>query len=380
MAKTVASTLTTVLENPLVHQVMDRSQDVSKLIPQVKAYWGYDLFSRKPGPAVVDDEFKGTDLDLACFLFALVERNAVINLPVYKARRASSKTEGERVISASNRHGKIIGLTANREVFSFGIRVQDMNVVRTEKSGSETVGAPRNFMLVDVDGTWYDGWRCIEFSPSAKENDFLNDRKLWTGHTVIFKNFVHPNRWISFYGQYYFITKLLVERLELEAEHCAAEIKRLLAEGVKYPSVSEPKEYPKREKTGSEKKITVKAFEAEIDVPEFTGEFASAKNTPKALVEFTDRRRQLIYHDLPQLRFACRTVEYAFFKHGIENGVERLPAWVQDAKWERDFVQTGKKNKWNRLVLFQPEVGKFGVALRYRVKDKTERVAASSEE
>lgn len=39
----------------------------------------------------------------------------------------------------------------------------------------ESVGEPRNFMMVDVDGTWYEGWKTIELLPKAEENQFLHE-------------------------------------------------------------------------------------------------------------------------------------------------------------------------------------------------------------
>lgn len=360
--------------------------------------WSVDLYTRKPGPAVTEDgDFVGTDLDLACFMQALVDRQAVVNLPTYTGRRASQKREGERIISKENRHGTLTGLTANREVFSFGVRLIDHNVVqRDPTTGKETVGAPRNFMLVDVDGEWYDGWRCIEFSPSAKENSFLNDKKLWTDNKVVFKNFVHPNRWISFYGSYYFMTKVLIERLEEEAKFLKSEVDRLLKAGFTFPSGEGPKEWPHSEKVGAEKKIKVNAFEVEVDIPEFSGQYPPYPNSQAGLILASDRRKALVYGVTPRLRFATRSVELAFHKYGfmsttgvMENPtaadrdasqtgtiVEKMPAWIKDAAWERDYVLKGKRSKWNRLVLFQPAPGQQGVALRYRTWEKTETVAA----
>ena len=66
------------------------------------------MTSRKPGAAYIDENLVGTDLDLACFLFELAERNAVINIPQYKSMRAAKIKEGEALISKENRpgHGK----------------------------------------------------------------------------------------------------------------------------------------------------------------------------------------------------------------------------------------------------------------------------------
>jgi len=395
--KQIANTLKTLLDNPQIQMICDRTQDLNGLIQEVRDYWKLDLFTRKPGPALLSDgTFKGTDLDLATFVTALADRGAVINLPTYKGIRAATKREGERVIAKENRHGKVLGLWSNQDVFAFGIRVLDHNVVTSNPDGSESVGAPRNFTITNLKGEWYDGWQRIEFSPTAKENTFLQDKSLWTENQIVFKNFVHPNRWVSFYGQYYVITKILLDRLEEESKHLYTTIKALQEAGVKYPATGTgaKTEWPESQKVGEEEVVTVPAFQCEIDFPEFKGEYPRRGETVDSLVAMTDRRKSLIYHLMPELRFAARAVELAFYKYGIERNEvdattiaggkstvptlmdERLPTWI-DAKWERDYTPKGKRNKWSRLVLFQPAPGKQGVALRYRIWEKKERVAAA---
>lgn len=376
-SKTVAKTLVKVLEDPRIKAVQDLTRPVDDLAKKMISAWSMDLYTRKPGPAYdEDDVFVGTDLDLACFMIALAERNAVIILPKYRARRQAQKTEGEIIVSKDNRHGRIMGLSANKETFSFSVRVEDMNVIT---DNGTKVGAPRNFMLVDLDGSWYKGWDSIQFVPSAIENDFLNDHSLWAGASVIFKNFVHPNRWISFYGRPYFVTKALIQRLEKESTHLNAEVKRLLAEGIDFPREAARKEWPQKKPVGEAERKTVTAFEAEIDLPEPEGEFVVLEKTQEALVAAADRRKDLVYSTIQKLRFMARATELAYYKHGLmKDGIEKMPAWIQNAAWERDFKQPKKRKKWNRLILTQPGVGEFGIALRYRIWEKTEKVAADS--
>jgi hypothetical protein len=367
--KSVATTLTTILDNPMMKVIMDKEcPNLQDVIDRVTDYWGYDLYTRKPGPAYTEDGvFVGTDLDLACFLSALVDRKAVINIPTYKSMRAKSMKEGERVLSDKNRHGKILGLTSNKEVFTFGLKMMDMNVV-----GTDTVGAFRNFNLTNMEGDWYEGWQKIDFMPNEKENDFLSNKNLWSGNQVQFKHFVSPNRWVSLYGQHYFLTKVLIEQLREKSKHFRAEIKRMLAEGVKYPSGSEaiPQEYPETS-TGVSTPVQVKAVEVEIDVPKNDSKFRTYENSSVTLDVLTKKAKEYTYKVIPQLQFATRATELAFHKHGNFN----FPAWIKDAKWEDNYVVPGKRNKWSRLVLFQPGVGETGVSIRYREYDKTERVS-----
>ena len=366
--KTVAASILSMLSGDLMQRVIDRSQSIDDILPGVMADWSFDLTERKPRPALLKDGvLQPTDLDLASFLAALAERHAVINLPVYRGRRPRTVTEGERIVSKSNRHGNVLGLTSNQNVFSFGVTIKDANVVRAEE-----VGAPRTFMVVDIDGTWHDGWKTIEFSPTAKENNFLTENKLWTGNRVVFENFTHPNRWTSFYGQYYFLTKAVIARLEEETSFYRTEHKRLNALGFALPT----KEYVGgRTERGPSDTEEVAAFACEIDAP-WCGNFVPLKDSLGALETSTARVKYLQYTVLPVLRFATRATEHAFYGQGKRKHLHTFPAWIQGATWDAHYVAPGKQIVWNRLVLAQLWPGQTGYALRCRTYPKKEVVAS----
>jgi len=390
MSKHVAKSLKSVMENYWMTVITDRSFDPVPTAEQMIRNWSFDLFTRKPGPAIDEDgEFVGTDLDLATFMFTLAQRGAVINLPNYKRMRAATIREGERVISASNRHGKVVGMYANQDVFSFGVKIIDQNVVtQDQNTGVETTGAPRNFSLTGITGKWHPFWSPIEFSPSARENAFLQNNEIWTGNKVIFSQFVHPNRWVSLYGQHYFLAKAMIDRLEDEGKFLNTEIKRLLASGIEYPKTGNGAKYETPETktdTTDTSDVMVDAFEVEIDIPEYKGEYKKLSDTQEALIKATSRRKHIVYNLKASLNFAVRTVELAFFLYGIEKTedgkpLEKMPGWIQDAKWERDYKPKGKRNAWNRLILFQERVGESGVAIRYRVWKKKEKVTNEAKE
>jgi len=366
MAKEVAGTLKTVLESPIMKAIMDRRTDLVETIQKVQAFWGYDLFSRKPGPAYRDGVFVGTDLDLACFLYALVDRKAVIKLPTYRAIRPRSVTEGEVLSSKHNRHGQIVSLVSNMDTFIFSVKIMDMNVMTMDQ-----VGGYRNFAVTDFDGKWYDGWNVIEFLPTAEENRFITDNDLWSGNRISFKNFVHPNRWTSFYGQYYFITKALIARLQDECSFLRALIKDMEQNGVRWPARGNGarKTYPKTTKEAG-KKIKVSSLQVEVDIPEPVGSYLGAAFTTENMVQkqhLLDTYRRAI----TRLQFMTRATELAFYQRGDKV----LPAWIKNTEWEEGYVQKGKRTKWDRLVLFQPGVGETGVSIRKRLYEKTEEVS-----
>lgn len=373
--KHVANTLTGILDHPLIQQIQDRRVDLlTEVIPEVENYWSYDLYTRKPGPAYRDGIFVGTDLDLACFLYALVDRKAVIKLPHYNNMRPRTIKEGEVLSSRENRHGQILSLVSNKETFVFSVQIKDMNVMTTDH-----VGELRNFAITNFSGEWYKGWDRLEFIPTESENDFILKNKLWSDNAIVFKNFVSPNRWTSFYGQYYFITKALINRLQEESSFL-----RVIVKDTPFvprsTGMSESFSHSYGPSNGSVtkmkgKKIPVKAFEVELDLPEPSGDWTEidpvTKLTEQKAHDIHDRLK--MYRTvISKLQFMIRCTELSLHRRGDQ----ALPGWI-NAEWQRDYTQPGKRKKWDRLILFQPKVGEVGVSIRKRIWDKTEEVAQS---
>lgn len=436
--KEVAKSLTGIMLNPVMEKILDRSIDILPTAYDVIDWWRLDIYNRKPAPAVIDDKYQGTDLDLSTLLITLADRRAVINIPTYKSMRGSSIKDGQLLISKENRHGKIYGLTSNKEVFTFGVRIKDMNVISTDY-----VGDFRTFNITDIDGSWYSGWKDLLFIPTEDENDFIKKFQLEYGNKITFSYFVHPARKNSIYGAPYFITKVLIDRLTKEAKYLKAIIDDMLSLGIKYPSNGGiVKSCPESSKVNNEKSVTVRAFEIETDIL-FKNEFIKYRYDSQTLKDITKRRKDIIYRIKPILSFAARSCEYAFVFYG--NG--DMPAWIKDARWESEYTlpkvlsisqsiinkynknsvlkmlcgrrfnnandlrdiynyynirlmpkssllrnithsslidtiieetkPTAGRKKWDRLVLCQPEIGKLGVSIRKRVYEKSEQVSES---
>jgi hypothetical protein len=365
LPKKVAKTLTGIMDHPIMKIIMDRSKLINGVLHEVNSWWGYYLYLRKPGPAYIDDRFVGTDLDMSCFLFELVERNAVINIPEYKSIRPRSRTKGFQVISPMNRHGQIIGLTSNKDTFLFSIRLKDMNVI-----SSNTVGAYRNFSLTDLSGNLY--IKSFQFIPNQKENKFLTDSYVVdVNNNISFEYFVHPNRWSSMFGQHYIMTKMLIERLKEQCADYQVRIDEMLKKGIRYPKKGGiPFQWPEKTKEIG-KKVIVESFQVEMTFPENTGKFQDWKFTQENLVRLTELRNYLLFTFIPKLQFAVRTVEFAYYKYG-EN---RIPHWIKNTKWESNYVPPGRRAKWDRIILFQRKVGEEGISLKKRVYKKSEEVS-----
>ncbi len=367
--KHIADSILFMLTDPIVQLIADRGSDINPVIDDVSDFWKFDLMSRKPGPAYYDEngQFHATNLDLACFLYALLGRKSVINLPdEYKSRRVSSKRADQKITSKSNRHGEITGLQANKEFFSFSVRINDLNVI-----GEDTVGAPRNFMITDLDGSWYDGWKRIEFVPTIKENSFITENSLWTGNKIYFDNFISPNRWVSFFGRHYIITKLLIERLREEAKHYNAAWKEIRKTGVSFPASDGPAEY-KYEPRVKGVRQKFEAFEVKIQHPEFEGDYTALKNVQSDMVFAYRRQKNLTYTVIPKLQFMTRATEYAHFK-----SPNSFPSWIKNVEWETGYKESSRhKILWERLPLFQYEVGMPAVSILKRTFELSTEVAA----
>lgn len=353
-------------------RLTDRTQDVRAAVGRVADSWKYDLEERKFGPALVDSSTgkATTELDLAVFMAALADRRAVVTLPKYKSRRAATRTEGEVVVSKENRHGRVMRLTSNKDVWSFNVLVEDANVITTGE-----VGKPRNFMLQDIDGKWHDGWKVVRFMA-----DTAAEKKLFeNAHEVTFEYFVHPNRWTSIYSRPYLLAKVAIERLRDQERFLKAERKRLRDDlGV------EPPAWPKSEKVGSDTKIKVWAFNAFVDGAELTGEYEPYPTTHEVLEEIGQLLHR-IGEFLQQLRFHTRASEFAFWKHAVLRSLsedEILPYLkgdvekaVRQPSWASGSWETGYKEKPKARTFFARYQRDDGLSVRWRAWQKSERVS-----
>lgn len=364
--KYVAESLKTIMDCEMVQCIINRSCGLADAIDEAMSWWDFDLLARRPSPAY--DEygiFKGTDLDLACFMYALAGRGAVINIPFYKAHTQTKLREDQVLKSKDNRNGELLDVNANKAFFKFNIRIMDMNVI-----GEDKVGDYRTFSLTDHSGSWYDGWKTIQFEPTLKENRFITENQLWSGNRIVFKNFIHPNRWTSFFGRHYVISKMLIERLEEEAKFLNSEVKRLNEAGINFPPGDGPQSHSYKYGDTVSKKFP--AFEAKIYIPsiQITGEYEAVPDNESGLFRAYHLRKE--YNKIiGKLRFMTRASEYAH-----SQAPSNFPAWMKNVQWEDGFVEPGKRTAWQRLKLFQPAVGQHSVSILKRSFEKTDRVAA----
>ena len=357
-------------KNPYAQTITDRSTPITEeFVDAVIAQSIFGWEGRHPAPALNEDgNFQGTDLDLLSFLVPIAERGAVIELPYYRSRRVSVAKANERHVGNGNRFGAVTGLTSNQDVFSFSIRIWDNTVVvHDSETGRESVGAFRNFMLVDVTGKWHDGWDRIVWDPTAKENNFLNNNGLWMGNTVYFKNAIHPNRWQSVFGAPYLLLKMLVERLRDEGSFYRQEVKRLEELGLRLPE-NEKKESGLTATASlvEQQKIKVETLEALLDVPAFSNAYPSMPNTLAGLELAYWHQKHLTWTLKPKAQLVVRADELAYFLYGKE----RVAPWMSGRSW-KTFTPPRGRTVWNQIVLSND------MAYRLRRKTVTETVATN---
>ena len=351
--KILPQSLLNLNSNLLMKNIMDRSKDLFITIEKVKKLWGFDMYTRTPSQTL-DGK---TNLDLACVFYSLAERSAAIIIPKYKSLRPKSVDDPD---VKEARTGKIISLSSNKDLFSFSIKIFD-----------EVVNEYRSFCITDPRGNFY--LKEFVWTPTVQEKEYLLENEVSSSlnNQISFKNFVHPNRWTSFYGQNYFITKALIQRIEDECKDIFSQIKAMEKKGFTYPKDDKnSKPWPKKIKE-SGKPIIFKSLEVEVDFP-MINKFLEYKSSQGYMVLLTDIRKNYIYSILPILRFATRCTELAFFKYANN----KLPSWLGGGvKWESGFKLPKKRIEWDRLKIVQPTVGEFSLAIRKRIKEKSEIMA-----
>lgn len=347
--KIMPQTLLNIHKNPLMKKIMDRTENLDETIEKVRKFWSFDMYSRTP--SLIDSLNNITNLDVACFIYSLCERSAIITIPEYESLRPQTLNETK---STGTRTGKIIGLSSNKDLFSFSIKIFD-----------ESVNDFRNFCITDPCGNLH--LKFLKWVPVDEENIYLVDNKVSFENQINFRQFIHPNRWASFYGQHYFITKALIDRMTDQCKNWFSQIKRMKKNGIEYPQKDAPKIWPKVIKEAG---VSVKfeSLEVEVDFP-MINEYKKYDDEEVNMVKLTDMRKYYLYTLLPILRFATRCTELAFYKYSKN----KLPSWIGGGtKWEKGFKLPKKKIIWDRLKIVQPKVGNYSLSIRKRIKMKSE--------
>ena len=109
-------------------------------------------------------------------------------------------------------------------------------------------------------------------------------------------------------------------------------------------------------------------MEMVLELPEFSGAYAPVEDSVEGLMAAYERQKLFTYTLRPLVQFVIRADEAAFFLYGAEDLF--VAPWMKGAEWELGYRLPRGRVDWNRLELAP------GVALRYRIKRISQRVAA----
>lgn len=334
-------------EDSLAATILNRSKPLTREI--VEAVMRRSVFTwqgRTPQPGY---DAEGTiihagDLDFASFFVELAIRRAVIEIRDYQNRRPLVLKAGMHKHGDVS-FGQIKRLVSHQEALSFSIHIRDQSI-GMERSGTEELGYPMNFMVVDIDGSWYDGCSTIHFRPNAEENEFLKRYNLLVDDAIRFKYFVHPKRWQAIYGAPYLLLHLLIERMNDESSFYRKDLKRLKGLGV-LPDKPESEAY---ESVGDTQRVRIRSFETSLEGVVLSGStdgYALPRGDTKTRAQVAyDRQRLITYTWKPMAQFVRRADELAYFKYGLAKDLR--PAWAANLP----IVQkTSRGQTWSRMPL-----------------------------
>lgn len=379
MSKVISETLANISDSIYLKTILNRSNLIDiEFLNECLSFWNYDLYTRKLGIAYNTEGERYTTLDLATLIFSLVQRSAVIYLPEYEKQQPSSIRDNEIVVDET-RKGECLAVASNKEVFNFSMRIKDMSINQLRRNNEIEEGAYRTYLLTNMDGSIYSGWKNIMFVPTAKENDFLFNKDVWPDTSMKFEYFSTPEKWISLYGQYFYIAKTLISRLLDERAYLKVLIKDMLANRVRYPASDGLSNFDGwgevvEKEIGT--KIKVDSFQCEVDHPDFNNIYPKIEFTSENL-KMCSKRVKLLNKYLEKFRFLTRSIELAFsnkVKNKINVSDFPYPPWIKNFEWEKDFRFPKQRNKWYRLKLKQMNVGEFSLAIRFRWTKSTQYI------
>lgn len=246
-----------------------------------------------------------TDMDLASYLLALSQRQAVVAIDSYE--RLTPRVDQADVRHVGDvRFGHVVGLVSHREYLSFGLRLLDASVVGSD-GYTEAVGQPRSFTLLAPNGAWHTKPARLSWRERWDEAEFNRVHQL---SLADIQHFVHRNRAESVMGSPYLAAKCLLVRLEDEIEHFR-----------KPPQAFGVSSIKRHVDVASE---IVPSFTMGLEGFSLTGDY------PYDICSFQHLNQLCQWRQLVQ--WVVRIDEYAFYRYGLV-GSYTAP-WVRGTTWQ----------------------------------------------
>lgn len=250
--------------------------------------------------------------DLISYLYCLLPRNIYIK------------------ILNKNISGRLINILGNCKNFKFSIKLLNDN----------------NFY-------------CLSLTDEEENlnKDLINNLQIFLSNKKenLFKNnnieLINSNKWVEFYSERYFLTKCLIDRIQLESSYYLSLIKEMINNGIKYSKKENNISFSNKLK---EDKKKIKTLEVNVIHPDFISEFKTYSFNQNNLINLIDKRKQYVYSILPKLNFMIRSIEYSFFK----NNKNITPSEIKN-EWKENKI---KRIIWNELLF-----NNYGI--RKRIKE-----------
>lgn len=250
--------------------------------------------------------------DLISYLYCLLPRNIYIK------------------ILNKNISGRLINILGNCKNFKFSIKLLNDNnfycLSLTDEEGNLNKDLINNLQI---------------FLSNKKENLFKNNNI----------ELINSNKWVEFYSERYFLTKCLIDRIQLESSYYLSLIKEMINNGIKYSKKENNISFSNKLK---EDKKKIKTLEVNVIHPDFISEFKTYSFNQNNLINLIDKRKQYVYSILPKLNFMIRSIEYSFFK----NNKNITPSEIKN-EWKENKI---KRIIWNELLF-----NNYGI--RKRIKE-----------
>jgi len=301
-----------------LNDILDCKKSWKSILYKDNSKENINIFKQKRIREFVDNCYGykklSTDMDLATLLILLKHRNCFIRIPEYDGTTVKKTVSTVEKVGNETR-GKIIALKSNQYTFNFSITILDEKYIE-EKLDKDIEFAPRTYTLTDYNGNLGSNWSTFTFDITDEEKEYFK-KNLYLENIMVPSHFVNKQLAQCMYTDYYFNSKILVERLVAERKYLN-DLKKKYLSKCKVQSTSEyilekTIEIDKKDKEKFES-VKVCCFEVrpQMDKFDYQFDYIDEKQKPEKIVEQCNELLTGIIDMTSEYKFLCRMIELAF--------------------------------------------------------------------
>lgn len=331
-----------------------------------------NIFKQKRVREFVDNCYNNRtlskDMDLATLLILLKHRNCFIRIPQYEATTVKKDVSTIKKVD-NNTRGKIIALKSNQNTFNFSITILDEKYLE-EKLNKDFEFVPRTYTLTDYNGNLGDNWSSFNFDITDEERKYFKDN-IGLDNIFVPTHFVNKELAQCMYTDYYFVSKIFIERLLAERKYITNIKKKYLLK-CNFQKSSEFELI--RESTVDEsdkakyESIKVCCFEVrpQMEKIEFNFNYINEKQKPEDIVTQCNNLMNGLIDMTGEYKFFCRMVELAFtlmnpYKENLKPQDLQTYNNRYDCKWNEQKVKLPR----SRIEWFELMFKNYSLLCRY---------------